>query len=338
MEPKIDKTITTKKGGNIIIPRKIIRSEYPESSSNPGENVIKTSPQNLTDVQKNQARKNQGLYYSTIIEGKTITFDGNIEGKEVVDIGEGILIKVADSPKSIPESALKTIGTFVREQGEEHLYEGEIDIAIDGKTFFPGQSEGNLIVAGSTTLGGMVFIADNFSASMGGESLSLDGIYFSYGDYNDNIRYVTFLQYDDFEEIEKIDSKYLDLSETEALIVKIPGVFSESGFYFGNVEEYSKNVSYDLIVNTLQKGKPVFVAIIANAVAGEIKELSTNVSFNQTEVEVSFPTYTRLRNNNTYVVYTTIKIGKTNDNLHLHYYEYEHLVEIMKEAEYPSEN
>lgn len=69
MEPKIDKTIITKKGGSIIIPRKIIRSEYPKSSGTPEENVIKTSPQNLTEEEQNQARKNQGLYHTEVASG-----------------------------------------------------------------------------------------------------------------------------------------------------------------------------------------------------------------------------------------------------------------------------
>lgn len=86
MEPKIDKTIITKKGGSIIIPRKIIRSEYPESSGNPGENVIKTSPQNLTEKEKMQARKNQGLYYTEITpEQLVVEWDGNTDGLIWID-------------------------------------------------------------------------------------------------------------------------------------------------------------------------------------------------------------------------------------------------------------
>ena len=86
MKEKINKTIITKKGGTIIIPNKIIKDEYPKSSGTPEENVIKTSPQNLTEEQKMQARKNQGLYYSDIIPDQLIVeWDGNTDGLIWID-------------------------------------------------------------------------------------------------------------------------------------------------------------------------------------------------------------------------------------------------------------
>lgn len=221
MEPKIDKTITTKKGGNIIIPRKIIRSEYPESSSNPGENVIKTSPQNLTEEQQNQARKNQGLYYSEPVEGKTITFDGNIEGKETVEYGPFLFVKVADNPKEIPIEAFDKFVLYSVEDGQTEEEELEIpqQAVVDFDEYYR-QERPEADVSGNAIAVirdfPFIIVADNFTLADSGINVSFNGIYFIYGQNGDNLQYVSSFTYTDFEYISKIDNKYLNTSENSA--------------------------------------------------------------------------------------------------------------------------
>lgn len=76
-------------------------------------NSVMYEAQELTDEQKMQARKNQGLYYSEIVPAQTISWDGDTSGRDwVADGQDPPSYKIADVPMDIykREIQVKMVG------------------------------------------------------------------------------------------------------------------------------------------------------------------------------------------------------------------------------------
>lgn len=237
MKERINKTIITKKGGTIIIPNKIIKDEYPESSGNPGKNVIRTVPQNLTEEEKNQSRINQGLYAVKITPGGTIEYNGDRTDKEIIDYGGGMLfVKVADSPKFLTNEVLDSVVLF--DNGEER----EItDLSVET----PGIPNFLFI---STSGEPLIILADNFESDF----FNLNGVYFLQAENNGEVvKYVKSLTYLEHEEIiNKIDEKFLNIDK-----LRFENVENKAAYIgaYNSEESYEKYVSVEAIYSEISK-------------------------------------------------------------------------------------
>lgn len=222
MKERINKTIITKRGGTIVIPNKIIKDEYPKSSGIPEENVIKTSPQELTEAQQIQARKNQGLYYSEIISEQTISWNGDTTGRDWFKYKQdaqfsipGTFYKIADAPRDIRTQEIQVLVNGTPNTVSPKYW-------LDVNIVYPGYViSGSLYIKGIDIYVGVdhydtycIYVCDNVvlnseTFDFGGE-MPFTGIFVSEG-----IESITVPEH---EVNHKIDSKYIDDSKyTESL-------------------------------------------------------------------------------------------------------------------------
>lgn len=219
----------TAEGETVKIPEKFL----PETPSSDPE-AVKYVEQELTDAQKMQARKNQDLYYSEGTPAGVITWDGNTEGKERIELEEGSdiwLYKIADSPVNIPADKITSV---LDANGDA------INMSI--------QDASNILESGSLVFGHL-YSADyqqyyafaiannpqNPSDSSIQALVGLTGIYVT-----DNVRTINYDAYDG--DIHHIDPKYIkDMYYEEEGIVEITTPLydvqevvngTEDGYYF----------------------------------------------------------------------------------------------------------
>ena len=154
--------------------------------------AVQYIPQELTEPQQMQARKNQGLYYSEETPAGVITWDGDTTGKEVIE-GDYTFCKVStDAP---PMESVKTVGN-VRRGGEESIHDIEDTTPIDG---------------GYVINNGIIIVITESEATIQGLSLS-KGVWFR----TEGNRFVSKLTYDAYETIHHIEPKYIkDMYYTE---------------------------------------------------------------------------------------------------------------------------
>lgn len=196
--------------------------------------AVQYIPQELTEPQQMQARKNQGLYYSEGTPAGTITWDGNTEGKENLDLGGIFAYKVANTPKDIPQDAF--IGFTTTEQLETTPFAQIVDY---GQT--PG-AEGKMLM-GAISGGGVVIVADQFSMPAEGTTIEADGIYFTL-----NVRSFSYDAYDG--EIHQIPAKYIPSTGLEYYEIEATTLNPQQ---LDSVELTGYN--YQDIVDALEAGK-----------------------------------------------------------------------------------
>lgn len=172
--------------------------------------AVQYIPQELTESQQMQARKNQGLYYE---EEETlagvISWDGNTEGKESIDLGGILAYKVANFPKDIPQDAW--LGYTSTEELETTPFTQIVDY---GQTM-PG-AEGKMLL-GAISGGGVVIVADQFSMDADGTTIEADGIYFTL-----NARSFSYDAYDG--EVHQIPAKYIPNVGAPAVKMEVPSM------------------------------------------------------------------------------------------------------------------
>ena len=139
------------------------------------------------------------MYYSEETPAGVITWDGNTEGKESIDLGGMLAYKVANSPKDIPQDAW--LGFTSTEQLETTPFAQIVDFG----QMMPGV-EGNLLV-GETGDGFGVLVADQFSMYAEDTTIEADGIYFTL-----NVRSFSYDAY--CEIIHQVPAKYIPITKT----------------------------------------------------------------------------------------------------------------------------
>lgn len=154
--------------------------------------AVQYIPQELTEAQQMQARKNQGLYYTEGTPAGVITWDGNTEEKEKVDLDFYSLYKIADAPADLPgDKIIKVLNA----SNEEFTFGTQSMNPTSG-----------YLVGGECTLGsehGAFFIANNPHLEYPTPFEGLIGIYVS-----DNVRTIEYDAYG--ETIHQIPSEYLE--------------------------------------------------------------------------------------------------------------------------------
>lgn len=191
--------------------------------------AVQYIPQELTESQQMQARKNQGLYYSEGTPAGTITWDGNTEGLESIDLGGLLAYKVANSPKDIPQDAF--IGCTTTEQLETTPFAqiveyGQMVSFVEGK-----------LLIGVIGDGFGVLVADQFSVTAEGTTLEADGIYFT-----TNVRSFSYASYDS--EIHHIEPKYIkdmyyeESGIGEKTVESIADTYPAAAFYYDYIGFY----------------------------------------------------------------------------------------------------
>lgn len=175
--------------------------------------AVQYVPQELTEAQQMQARKNQGLYCSSAIAGGSIEWDGDTSSiTPIMFMGQIPLYRIAESPTDIP---INSILNYKDESQEIKSFDIMRTIAD-----FEGQGDGFVCVNESEMA--VVLIAQNAII----ESDTFNGIYFTA-----NVRA---LYYSAFERIEnKISPDYIEKNENA--IVRIHDI-THNVMYYGNCE------------------------------------------------------------------------------------------------------
>ena len=138
-----------------IIEIKKLLNQFARGGETGGGISIKTVPQNLTEEQKMQARKNQGLYRVDVIPGGEIVYDGDAAGKDsFVDWRTNtVYCKIADGPLDISSRTL-----IITEEGYDPITKTPLDWSLwDG----PGNRGALYLNEGTITL------FDNYSPYAG---------------------------------------------------------------------------------------------------------------------------------------------------------------------------
>lgn len=196
--------------------------------------AVQYIPQELTESQQMQARKNQGLYYSEGGgEDVTLTWDGDTTGLETI----GGLYKVSgDAPSA---SEVKSVSMI--QNGTEQTYEVGVSptqiVEVEG-----GYAIGDLVC--------LVITEDE--VSIHGTTYT-KGIWFVYG--NENNR-TSQLVYGQTETVHQIPAKYIPSMGAPAVKMTVPSMgdmeFSNIGFIILNQYVTSRQVEVSVDGKTIQ--------------------------------------------------------------------------------------
>ena len=234
--------------------------------------AVKYTEQTLTEAQQMQARKNQGLYYTEGTPAGVITWDGNTEGKEKVDLDFYSLYKIADAPADLPgDKIIKVLNA----SNEEFTFGTQSMNPISG-----------YLVGGECTLGsehGAFFIANNPHLEYPTPFEGLVGIYVS-----DNVRTIEYDAYG--ETIHQIPSEYLPITTSlsaSSTDEEIPSAKSVYDYIINNPP--TGVVRYDAAqsLNNTQKNQAIQNLGIENKI-GSFMTIDQNALENDWSANISY--------------------------------------------------
>lgn len=223
--------------------------------------LISTEPQELTEEQQMQAKKNQGLYYSETVPEQTISWDGDTTGRNWFKYKQdaqfsipGTFYKIADGPLDI------------RTQEIQILVNGNHETVSSGNWLDVNIADPGSVISGSLYTVAIdirvgvdhydtyyIYVCDNVVLNseifdFGGE-MPFTGIFVSEG-----IESITVPEH---EVNHKIDSKYIDDSKyTES----IPSMILQY-IYEGDVL-VQKNIGYVRLAKSNEGSDNIFNAIL----------------------------------------------------------------------------
>lgn len=220
--------------------------------------AVQYIPQELTETQQMQARKNQGLYYSEETPAGTITWDGNTEGKESFNFESFqplTLYKIADSPAYIPADKISAVLDASGNPITIWLGEG----AEAGFDLISGTIVAGFEYDGDTTYG--LLILDSPQSTEPAPYDGLTGVYVT-----ENVRTIEYDAYG--ETVHQIPAKYIPQT-IPTVKMEVP---SMGGLYYNmaqlNVNQYvpNRDVVFSVEGHTVEN---IYVSDVINGGADE---------------------------------------------------------------------
>ena len=192
------------------------------------EGAISYEPQELTEAQQMQSRKNQGLYYKGRGQGEVVyTWDGDTEGLESVSMGEGAtLFKVTEDISEIPSDGITSIsfGPLDMTVPSENIV---VDTTVDGAISYIVSGQFPVVVFADKAVevsyaGGAVTVG--LTRGLWLLSLDMNGVTY----YTDEIKYIG-----ETDVYHKIPSEYVntslfvDINATNSSSISVDKTFNE---------------------------------------------------------------------------------------------------------------